>query len=53
MWENLEKNKFKQQIFEDLIIEKIDIRKAIYNKTEEDFLEIYKGIIDILKILRI
>ncbi|KAF6068967.1 CDK-activating kinase assembly factor MAT1 family protein [Candida albicans] len=37
----LRKNKFKQQIFEDLIIEKeIDIRKkvsAIYNKTEEDF----------------
>lgn len=39
----LRKNKFKQQIFEDLIIEKeIDIRKkvsAIYNKTEEDFPE--------------
>lgn len=37
----LRKNKFKQQIFEDLVIEKeIDIRRrvgAIYNKTEEDF----------------
>ncbi|KAI5905218.1 RNA polymerase II transcription factor B subunit 3 [Candida parapsilosis] len=37
----LRKNKFKQQIFENLVIEKeIDIRRkvgAIYNKTEEDF----------------
>ncbi|KAI5967979.1 TFB3 [Candida margitis] len=37
----LRKNKFKQQIFENLFIEKeIDIRRkvgAIYNKTEEDF----------------
>ncbi|KAK6205439.1 RNA polymerase II transcription factor B subunit 3 [Scheffersomyces amazonensis] len=37
----LRKNKFKQQIFDDLAIEReIDIRKkvgAIYNKTEEDF----------------
>ena len=37
----LRKNKFKQQIFENLVIEReIDIRRkvgAIYNKTEEDF----------------
>lgn len=37
----LRKNKFKQQVFEDLQVEKeIDVRKrvsAIYNKTEEDF----------------
>ncbi|CAK9435330.1 uncharacterized protein LODBEIA_P57050 [Lodderomyces beijingensis] len=37
----LRKNRFKQQIFEDLVIEKeIDVRRrvgAIYNKTEEDF----------------
>ena len=37
----LRKNKFKKQVFEDLLIEReIDIRKrvsGIYNKTEEDF----------------
>lgn len=37
----LRKNKFKQQIFEDLVIEReVDIRRkvnSIYNKTEEDF----------------
>ncbi|CAK7897163.1 RNA polymerase II transcription factor B subunit 3 [[Candida] anglica] len=37
----LRKNKFKKQVFDDLVIEReIDIRKrvsAIYNKTEEDF----------------
>ncbi|CCE86025.1 Piso0_005669 [Millerozyma farinosa CBS 7064] len=37
----LRQNKFKKQVFEDLVIEKeIDIRKrvsAIYNKTQEDF----------------
>lgn len=41
MWENFKKNKFKQQIFEDLVIEReVDIRRkvnSIYNKTEEDF----------------
>ncbi|CAH2354128.1 RNA polymerase II transcription factor B subunit 3 [[Candida] railenensis] len=37
----LRKNKFKRQVFDDLVIEReIDIRKrvnSIYNKTEEDF----------------
>ena len=53
----LRKNKFKQQIFEDLIIEKeIDIRKKYQQyiiKQKKISLEIYKGIIDILKILKI
>lgn len=38
---NLRKNKFKQQVFDDLAIEKeVDVRRrvnGIYNKTEDDF----------------
>ena len=53
----LRKNKFKQQIFEDLIIEKKLILGKKYQqyiiKQKKISLEIYKGIIDILKILRI